>query len=181
MWDCVVEITCVNETGLSLARFIHDLGIDLRCGAVCNKLRRLRFGYFDVSHALTHLQWDSSSIIGNIETCQPITALAMLDRANQLAESTKNKHNLLKGSVADWKAVIDNSCYKNNCTKVYILLEIVFWTILSSLYFRKLKKLILILYRYFISHLKIIGKNIHVYIYSLHSQITQMTKFDNIT
>ncbi|XP_067948891.1 pseudouridylate synthase TRUB2, mitochondrial-like [Watersipora subatra] len=83
--ELLIEIHTVNETGPYIVKLIHDIGQELRCGAVCTAIRRIRVGHFDTTHSLVNSQWNSHEIITNIETCREPLALTMTDRLEQLA------------------------------------------------------------------------------------------------
>ena len=53
-------------------RIIHELGLTARSSAVCTQVRRIRYGHFQLEHALLRQDWDHMSIIENMDTCNPL-------------------------------------------------------------------------------------------------------------
>ena len=80
----ITEIHIVNETGSHLLELVHKMGVDLRCGAACSKIRRIRYGHFDLSHCLVRQQWNYTNIISNFEKCMPALTDSMTDRMEQI-------------------------------------------------------------------------------------------------
>ncbi|KAK7095037.1 pseudouridylate synthase TRUB2, mitochondrial-like [Littorina saxatilis] len=65
--DFTLEIHAINEFCDYFMRMIHDIGLQLRSTAVCTGIRRLRYGHFDVSHALLRQQWNFEDILDNMK------------------------------------------------------------------------------------------------------------------
>lgn len=85
----------VNERGSHLLELVHKMGIDLRCGAVCTKIRRIRFGHFDLSHCLVRQQWNYSNILRNFEQCESAVTVSIGDRMEQLSQTEKYESRLI--------------------------------------------------------------------------------------
>lgn len=100
----MAEIHVTNENGPALLNAIHNIGIELRCGATCYKLRRIRYGHFDTSHALVRQQWNSSCIIDNFSSCSAAVYRSTLDRMEQLTNDTYSTP-LLKEDYSSWQRV----------------------------------------------------------------------------
>lgn len=45
---------------------IHDIGLQLKSTAVCTGIRRLRYGHFELSHALLRKHWTLEHILDNV-------------------------------------------------------------------------------------------------------------------
>ncbi|XP_026863655.2 mitochondrial mRNA pseudouridine synthase TRUB2 [Electrophorus electricus] len=61
-----LEVQCVNETQKYLRKLLHEVGLELRSTAVCNKVRRTRDGPFKIEDALTHRNWTADAIIPSV-------------------------------------------------------------------------------------------------------------------
>lgn len=82
-----LEIHVTNENGPALLNLLHDVGIELRCGATCTKLRRIRYGHFDTTHTLVRQQFDTTNILKNIANCALNVHKSILDRSQLSAEA----------------------------------------------------------------------------------------------
>ena len=60
------EIHSINEQCDEFASMIHGIGLQLKSTAVCMGIRRLRYGHFDVSHALLRQQWTLGDVVDNL-------------------------------------------------------------------------------------------------------------------
>lgn len=65
--EFTLEIHCINEYCDYFMEMIHDIGINLKSTAVCTGVRRLRYGPFELSHALLRQQWTLDNIIDNLQ------------------------------------------------------------------------------------------------------------------
>lgn len=61
----------MNENSKFLMELVHNLGVKLRSAAVCEGVRRIRYGYFTFDKALTHPEWSLVNILDNINTWKP--------------------------------------------------------------------------------------------------------------
>ncbi|KAK3087572.1 hypothetical protein FSP39_007673 [Pinctada imbricata] len=70
--DFTLEIHSINENCDYLCSLIHDIGLHLKSSAVATKVRRVRYGFFHLEHALTFTQWHYDSILENIDVCRKL-------------------------------------------------------------------------------------------------------------
>jgi hypothetical protein len=63
----ISEIHSINEYCDYFSEMIHDIGINLKSTAVCTGIRRLRYGPFDLSHALLRQDWTLENIVDNLQ------------------------------------------------------------------------------------------------------------------
>lgn len=70
----LVEIQCINENEYYLMKLINDIGLTLKSNAVCTKIRQIKFGHFDLQHALLRKHWTLENILNNITVCKEIIA-----------------------------------------------------------------------------------------------------------
>lgn len=59
----VTEVQCLNDTQKYLRKIVHEIGLELRSTAMCNRVRRTRDGPFTLKDALTHQQWTASDVM----------------------------------------------------------------------------------------------------------------------
>ncbi|KAL8612643.1 hypothetical protein ACOMHN_044584 [Nucella lapillus] len=64
--DFTLEIHSINEQCHYFMNMVHDIGLQLKSTAVCTGVRRLRYGHFNVSHALLRQQWNLEDILSNL-------------------------------------------------------------------------------------------------------------------
>ncbi|PVD21694.1 hypothetical protein C0Q70_17494 [Pomacea canaliculata] len=95
--DFTLEITSINEFCDYFKNVIHDIGLQLRSTAVCTGIRRLRYGHFELSHALLRKHWNLESIIDNLHqnksqmTAEKLCTGLILQEHNQPEEITDGK------------------------------------------------------------------------------------------
>ena len=71
-----LEFTCLNESEDFFKSLVSELGFRLRTGAVCSQIRCIRYGFFDLEHALLVKQCGLESVLNNIY------AVGMISKAN---------------------------------------------------------------------------------------------------
>lgn len=64
--DFTLEVHSINEHCDYFMETIHDIGLQLKSTAVCTGIRRLRYGHFDLSHALLRKHWTLEHVIDNL-------------------------------------------------------------------------------------------------------------------
>lgn len=64
-FNCVPEMTVLNEKEDFLVGFIHDFGIRLHTAAVTTKIRCIKYGPFTLDMALLPKHYDPENIINN--------------------------------------------------------------------------------------------------------------------
>lgn len=82
----------MNEDYESLVSLVHNAGVQLRCLAMCTQVRRVRYGYFTLDHALVKHEWTAQNIIENIAKCKKFTTLDKLLHTQEI-------HRLSKGEL----------------------------------------------------------------------------------
>ena len=97
-WLLITELHSVNETGPYIVELVHDLGLELRCGAVCTKIRRIRVGHFDTTHAIVSGQWNCDGICDNIDVCEEPVLMSVADRLEQISVLNESKSRLIPSS-----------------------------------------------------------------------------------
>jgi len=66
--DFEIEMQVVNENEDYLKTLIHEFGIRLRSTATCTKIRCIKYGPFNLDHALLKKHWDVENTIANLYT-----------------------------------------------------------------------------------------------------------------
>jgi len=61
-----IEIKVINETDQYLATLIHELGLKLNTVAACSKIHCVKYGPFELKHALLRKHWTLDNIIANL-------------------------------------------------------------------------------------------------------------------
>ena len=82
-------MACINETCRYLQTVIHDIGLKLKTNAVCNKIRRIRYGKFTLDHALVVDDWTVEEIAKNIKTCTAIAKTITPESASLMPMNEK--------------------------------------------------------------------------------------------
>ena len=77
-----------------LRRLIHLLAVHMKTGAVCTQVRRIRYGHFNLDHALLHKHWTTEHIRDNIALCQPLVTGKKLFVDGQSQEITATEQSL---------------------------------------------------------------------------------------
>ena len=72
------EIHAINEKCTYLGHLVHDIGLQLKSGAVCTHIRRLRYGHFTLDHALLRNRWTLRDILLNMRMCRPLVSVDKL-------------------------------------------------------------------------------------------------------
>lgn len=70
--EFVLEIHSANENCIYLRRIVHLLAAEMKTGAVCTQVRRIRYGRFTLAHALLQKHWKSEHILDSIENCRDL-------------------------------------------------------------------------------------------------------------
>lgn len=86
--DFTLEIRCMHETQKYLRKVIHEIGLELRSTAVCNKVRCIRDGPFTLDCALTRAHWNLDSVRNAIKECQPKVEEILKERMDFSLKST---------------------------------------------------------------------------------------------
>lgn len=86
--DFTLEIRCMHETQKYLRKVIHEIGLELRSTAVCNKVRCIRDGPFTLDCALTRTHWNLDSVRNAIKECQPKVEEILKERMDFSLKST---------------------------------------------------------------------------------------------
>ncbi|XP_071096338.1 pseudouridylate synthase TRUB2, mitochondrial-like [Haliotis cracherodii] len=84
--DFTLEIHAINEKCTYLMNFIGDVGLSLKSTAVCTHIRRVRYGHFELQHALLRKQWTAEHILDNIQSCSSLLSV------DKLATSDSVRH-----------------------------------------------------------------------------------------
>eukprot|EP00106_Octopus_bimaculoides_P014474 XP_014781916.1 PREDICTED: probable tRNA pseudouridine synthase 2 isoform X1 [Octopus bimaculoides] len=71
--DFTLEIHTLNEKTTYLMSLIHNIGLQLKSGAICTQIRCIRNGYFTLEHALLRKFWTIPDILENIRICRKLT------------------------------------------------------------------------------------------------------------
>ncbi|XP_043276136.1 mitochondrial mRNA pseudouridine synthase Trub2 [Venturia canescens] len=64
--EFTLEIVCTNEDHMFLKSLVHHLGMEVRSTATCTLIQCVRFGIFNLEHALLKKQWDLRCITDNM-------------------------------------------------------------------------------------------------------------------
>ncbi|KAI4503047.1 hypothetical protein M0802_002091 [Mischocyttarus mexicanus] len=70
--EFTLEIVCINEYEEYLKGLIHELGLEVRSTATCTEIQCIRYGLFDLKHALLSKKWNMYSILNNMTMCRKI-------------------------------------------------------------------------------------------------------------
>ena len=68
----------MNEGSEQLVSLVHNIGIQLKTTAMCTQVRRLRYGYFTLDHALLRKDWQPRDIVDNIGLCRQLVTMDRL-------------------------------------------------------------------------------------------------------
>nr|CAG4652036.1 EOG090X0AGI [Triops cancriformis] len=68
----MLEVCCINEDERFLANVVHELGLSLKTVAVCSQIRCIRYGFFDLQHALVKKHWTLEHLLSNVAICKDL-------------------------------------------------------------------------------------------------------------
>ncbi|XP_041370713.1 mitochondrial mRNA pseudouridine synthase Trub2-like [Gigantopelta aegis] len=114
--DFTLEIHAINEKCTYMGHLIHDIGLQLKSGAVCTHIRRLRYGHFLLDHALLRNDWTLENILLNMRLCRPLVSVdKLLSDINikQLPSGADVRRISSGHDVADTEPRLSNTRTKN--------------------------------------------------------------------
>ncbi|GAB1599192.1 mitochondrial mRNA pseudouridine synthase Trub2-like [Argonauta hians] len=91
--DFTLEIHTIHERTTFLMALLHNIGLHLNSAAICSQIRRIRFGYFTLEHALLRKFWTVPDILDNINMCRELTTPEKLISPTLLVDSKENEEN----------------------------------------------------------------------------------------
>ena len=71
----MLEIHAINESTLFIRNLIHDIGVRLKCYAVCVQIRRTKYGFADVDSSLAFNEFEFKKLC---------------DSSNELTQKARN-------------------------------------------------------------------------------------------
>ena len=74
-----------------LANMVHNIGAQLKTTAVCTQVRRIRYGYFTLDHALLQQDWSAQQIVDNISMCKPLVTYNKLVHSPGILQLSKQE------------------------------------------------------------------------------------------
>ncbi|KAG7170636.1 mitochondrial mRNA pseudouridine synthase Trub2-like [Homarus americanus] len=96
--DFILEVACINETGVFLKILVHDIGLKLKTSAVCTQMRCIRHGPWTLDHALLRKHWTLEHIINNIGVCHPMVKTITPRTPSLMSIDKVNSENSCTGS-----------------------------------------------------------------------------------
>ena len=79
------KIHAVDEPSWYLMKLVHEIGLESRASASCAGVRRIRYGHFELGHALLLKHCTApQAILDNIALCRPLVTHDRLRRTAQI-------------------------------------------------------------------------------------------------
>ncbi|XP_036354544.1 mitochondrial mRNA pseudouridine synthase Trub2 isoform X2 [Octopus sinensis] len=91
--DFTLEIHTLQEKTTYLMSLIHNIGLQLKSGAICTQIRCIRNGHFTLEHALLRKFWTVPDILENISICRKLTTPDKLITPSLLVDPTTEENN----------------------------------------------------------------------------------------